>query len=43
MICPYLNKECNYDCMADICQNCIHIISRENDENKKTNSRTDKK
>lgn len=42
MICPYLNEECKYDFMADICQNCIHIISNENDKDKKTNSRTDK-
>lgn len=42
MICPYLNEECKYDFMADICQNCIHIILNEN-ENKETNSRTDKK
>lgn len=43
MICPYLNEECKYDFMADICQNCKYIISKENDKDKKTNSRTDKK
>lgn len=43
MICPYLNEECKYDFMADICQNCTHIILNENDKDKKTNSRTDKK
>lgn len=43
MICPYLNEECKYDLMADICQNCKYIILNENDKDKKTNSRTDKK
>lgn len=42
MICPYLNEECKYDLMADICQNCKYIILNENGD-KKTNSRTDKK
>lgn len=49
MICPYLNKECKYDFMADICQNCRYItfdeiLRQQKDEgNKKTDCGTDQK